>query len=270
MVTHATSGITAQHAQAKAQLQCLEGTEKLSKRIAVITGGTRGIGLATARELTRAGLSVLVTGTRNSGYIPDTCQFRQVDFSRRDQLKLFAEELRELSPDVLINNVGIECNKPFDKLTLDEFETVLQVNLLASFMLSQASLVGMVAKKWGRIVNVTSVWGKISRSYRAAYSASKFAIEGLSLSLADEFAERGVLINCVAPGFVDIDATGQPGRGPARNAQLAAHVPLRRLGTPEEVARVIAWIASEQNTYMTGQSLSVDGGFSRTGNRINT
>ena len=242
----------------------------MSKRVAIITGGTRGIGLATARELLKAGLDVLVTGTQRSEYIPDGCRFHAVDFSQREQLISFADEVRHLAPDILINNVGIERNKPFADLTLQEFETVLQVNLLTCFLLSQAALNSMVVKKWGRIVNVTSVWAKISRSHRAAYSASKFAIEGLSLSLADEFAERGVLVNCVAPGFANIDATGRPGRGPERNAQLAAHVPMRRLGAPEEFARLIAWIASDQNTYMTGQSLSIDGGFSRSGYRINT
>ena len=238
------------------------------KKKAIVTAGTRGIGLATVRQLCEKGFDVLVTGTRpdSDKLIPKQAGFAVADFTDLAQLQDFAARARDFAPDILINNVGIERNGPFEKTTLEDFQTVLQVNLLSVFLLSQAALPAMRDGEWGRIVNVTSVWGRTSRSYRAAYAASKHAIEGLSATLADEYAASGVLVNCVAPGFINIDATGTPGRGKARNAQLAACVPVGRLGTPEEVAGAIVWLATE-NTYVSGQTLVVDGGFISSGRR---
>jgi NAD(P)-dependent dehydrogenase (short-subunit alcohol dehydrogenase family) len=242
----------------------------MCNKVAVVTGGTRGIGLATVKELVATGYSVIAVGVSSNPVLPEHCEFRQVDFQDLNQLKAFASELKRISPDVLINNVGIERNGPLVDVTLEQFQTVMQVNLTSCFLLSQAVIPGMKERGTGRIVNVTSVWGKVSRSHRAAYSASKFAIEGLSISMADEMAPFGVTINCVAPGFIDIDATGKPGRGQERNHHLASHVPMRRMGKVTEVAATIAWLASDSASFITGQSLAVDGGFVSSGSRSST
>jgi 3-oxoacyl-[acyl-carrier protein] reductase len=125
----------------------------------------------------------------------------------------------------------------------------------------------MIKENWGRIVFVTSVWGNISVARRQAYSASKFALHGLALSLADEYASKNILVNCVAPGFIDIDKTASRGRGLERNKFLAQHVPMGRMGQPEEVAHLIQWLVSPQCSYVTGQIFAIDGGFANSGSR---
>jgi NAD(P)-dependent dehydrogenase (short-subunit alcohol dehydrogenase family) len=121
----------------------------------------------------------------------------------------------------------------------------------------------MRERGWGRIVNISSIWGTISREQRGAYSASKFALDGLTAALAAEVARDGVLANCVSPGFIDTELT-RTVLGEDGIAELMAQVPARRLGSPAEVAAFVAWLAGPENTYVSGQNLVIDGGFSRT------
>jgi 3-oxoacyl-[acyl-carrier protein] reductase len=120
----------------------------------------------------------------------------------------------------------------------------------------------MVRRGWGRIVNVSSIWGKISKAHRASYSASKFAIDGMTVALAAEHTADGVLANSVAPGFIDTELTRSI-LSESDRAALIAEVPARRLGQPDEVARLVRWLASEENTYISGQNIAIDGGFTR-------
>lgn len=233
----------------------------------VITGGTRGIGLACAKRFLDQGHKVWVTGTRERTQKLSEAEHGWFDFANTMETDACAEWVRKISPDVLICNVGIEKNGPFLELKPSDFKQVLDVNLYSSFLLSQAALPGMIQRGFGRLIFTSSVWGKVSRSYRAAYSASKWAIEGLSSSLADEFAEKGITSNCIAPGFINIDATAVRGRGDARNAELAGTIPMRRMGKPDEVAGLIQWLSSPESSYITGQSISVDGGFVASGAR---
>ena len=120
----------------------------------------------------------------------------------------------------------------------------------------------MKAKKWGRIVNISSIFGKISKELRAPYSASKFALDGLTIALSAELASENILANCIAPGFIDTELT-QRVLGPSGIKDLTESVPAKRLGTPDEIAELTAWLVSEQNTFTTGQNIAIDGGFSR-------
>jgi 3-oxoacyl-[acyl-carrier protein] reductase len=120
----------------------------------------------------------------------------------------------------------------------------------------------MKSKSWGRIVNISSVWGVISKEFRAAYSASKFALDGLTLALSHEHAADGILANCLAPGFIDTELTRRV-LGEEEIARLVGAVPSRRLGQSEEIARLVVWLCSSENTYLTGQNIVIDGGFSR-------
>jgi 3-oxoacyl-[acyl-carrier protein] reductase len=129
-------------------------------------------------------------------------------------------------------------------------------------MLCRAVVPGMRARRYGRIVNVSSVFGSITKEQRAAYSASKFGLDGMTAALAVEVADENVLANCVAPGFIETDLTREV-LGQAGMDELAGRVPIRRLGQPEEVAALVGWLASEENTYLTGQNVLIDGGFSR-------
>ena len=120
----------------------------------------------------------------------------------------------------------------------------------------------MKKKQWGRIVNITSIFGKISKEFRAAYSCTKFGLDGMTLALAAEVASQGILANCVAPGFIDTDLTHQV-LGEEGITKLSQEIPMKRLGQPHEIAKLVAWLCSEENTYLTGQNIAIDGGFSR-------
>jgi NAD(P)-dependent dehydrogenase (short-subunit alcohol dehydrogenase family) len=234
----------------------------LNGRKILVTGGTRGIGRAIAECFRDDGGEVTVTGTKPDGNPPAGCSYRAIDFTDRDATQEFAKTIGEMAPDILINNAGINKLSPFIELPLEDFEEIQAVNLLAPFLLCQAVLASMSEKGWGRIVNISSIWGKVSKKYRAPYSASKFALDGMSVALAAEFSEQGVMINCVAPGFTDTELTQQT-LGPEGIETLKKLVPVRRLGSVEEIAGAVRWLAGPENTYITGQNIAVDGGFTR-------
>jgi NAD(P)-dependent dehydrogenase (short-subunit alcohol dehydrogenase family) len=162
----------------------------------------------------------------------------------------------------LINNAGINKNLPFVEIDTIMFQRIQQVNVFAPFSLCQAAIPSMQRKGWGRIVNISSIWGKIGKEHRAAYSASKFALDGLTLSLAAEHAADGILANCVAPGFTDTELT-QKMLGEEGIRKILTTVPIRRMANVEEIARFVVWLSSPENSYITGQNIAIDGGFSR-------
>ena len=134
--------------------------------------------------------------------------------------------------------------------------------MFAPFRLCQAAIPSMSRKGWGRIVNISSRWGKIGKSHRASYSASKFALDGLTLSLAAEYAEDGILANCIAPGFTNTELTHAM-LGDKGIQDIISTVPIGRMATVQEIAGFVVWLASKKNTYITGQNIAIDGGFSR-------
>ena len=235
--------------------------EKLRKK-AVVTGGTRGIGLAIAKRLKQNNIEVLVTGTKNYSTLNEDFLYKAVDFSSLAAIQEFSNFLQSFAPDILINNAGINKIDGFGDIKPEDFLKIQQVNTTAPFYLCQAVLAGMKKKRWGRIINITSVWSKISKTGRASYSASKFGLDGMIAALAAEVAEYGVLVNCVAPGFIETDLTKEI-LGPQGIVDIAQQIPMKRLGKPEEIASFVAWLVSEENTYISGQNLAIDGGFTR-------
>jgi NAD(P)-dependent dehydrogenase (short-subunit alcohol dehydrogenase family) len=234
----------------------------LSERIALVTGGTRGIGAAIARRLSREGATVTVTGRTSHGPAPESCRYRAVDFSEEKSTEAFAAEAGELGVDILVNNAGINTIAPFERIDPADFDRIQQVNLRAPFLLCRAVVPGMRQRRWGRIVNIASIFGVVGKEQRGAYSASKFALDGMTASLAAEVAPDGILANCVSPGLIDTDLTRSI-LGERGMSELAARIPIRRLGTPEEVAALVAWLAGPENSYVSGQNFVIDGGFSR-------
>lgn len=232
-------------------------------KTALVTGASRGIGRAIALAFRERGASVIGTRTLAPGAPDDACdRWIEADFLDRAQIEACAEEVGKLGPDILVNNAGINRIAPFAQIAPQDFLAIQQVNVFAPFRLCQAAIPAMKSRGWGRIVNVSSIWGKISREQRASYSASKFAIDGLTLALAAEHTEHGILANSVAPGFIDTELTRRV-LGESGIRTLVAGVPARRLGKVDEVARLVLWLSSDENSYLAGQNIALDGGFTR-------
>jgi NAD(P)-dependent dehydrogenase (short-subunit alcohol dehydrogenase family) len=236
---------------------------RFSGKKAFVTGASRGIGHAIARAFQEEGAYVMGTHTGANKERAGIChEWITSDFSDIQNIKDCADFVRNAEPDILVNNAGINKIAPFVDINPDDFLSIQQVNVFAPFLLCQAAVPAMKKKKEGRIINISSVWGKISKEHRASYSASKFALDGLTLALAAEHSVDGIIANSIAPGFIDTGLTRQIlGEEGMRN--LALSVPTQRVGGVDEIARIVLWLASEENTYIAGQNISVDGGFSR-------
>jgi NAD(P)-dependent dehydrogenase (short-subunit alcohol dehydrogenase family) len=236
---------------------------RFSSKKVFVTGASRGIGQAIAKAFRAEGAWVIGTCTGNSSEVGDSCdEWFSADFSEIDQLRRCADFVRDRAPNVLVNNAGINKNAPFVEIAQQDFLLIQQINVLAPFLLCQAAIPAMQRRGWGRIINISSIWGKISMAHRASYSSSKFALDGMTLALAAEHAADGIVANSIAPGFIDTELTHRM-LGDEGIQELVSKVPAKRLGRVEEIARLVLWLASEENTFIAGQNIAIDGGFTR-------
>ena len=229
---------------------------------AVVTGATRGIGYSIAERLLEDGMDVIVTGTKMNAKYPDGAIYFQVDFFNNDSILAFVDFLKNKHVDILVNNAGINKIGKFASIDIEDFDRILRVNLRTPFQLCQAVLPNMRANNWGRIVNLTSIFGNISKEYRALYSSSKFGLDGMTAALSAEVSEFGILANSVGPGFIDTDLTRSV-LGDKGISEIKKGIPMKRLGQASEIASLVSWLVSEENTYISGQNIMIDGGFSR-------
>lgn len=235
---------------------------KSGKKV-LVTGASRGIGADIAQTFTERGFHVVGTRTSPGDEGDSRCaEWIVSDFSDVEQIQSCVSTVKKIAPDVLINNAGINKISPFVDINPSDFLCIHQVNVFAPFLLCQAVLPAMKERGWGRIVNISSVWGKVGKEYRASYAASKFALDGMTLSIAAEHSQSGILANCVAPGFTDTELTRRV-LSEADILELTAGVPARRMASAKEIAQFVVWLASDENSYITGQNIAIDGGFSR-------
>ncbi|TDK95911.1 SDR family oxidoreductase [Mycobacterium paragordonae] len=214
---------------------------------ALVTGAARGIGCSVADTLQSKGIRVLRPGRE------------ELDLAVPESVTAYLADLDE-AVDILVLNAGINYPQPLPELSPENWSSTQQVNVSSNILLLQELLPRMAAAAYGRVVAISSVYAHRARSGRVAYSASKAAIEEVVRSVAVEYGPFGVLANCVAPGFVLTDLTRQ-NNDEKQLQSLAERIPVGRLAEPEEIALFICWLASAENSYITGQSIAIDGGF---------
>jgi len=234
----------------------------MDKKIVLISGASRGIGAAIAMHLASLGYKVI--GTARSEFKFDKPSDNliplKLDITCRESIKNCAAKLKEqnLLPDILINNAGITSDQLFLRMKDDEWDNVLATNLTGTFNLTKAFIKNMIKNRYGRIINISSISGLMGNPGQVNYSSAKAGLSGFTKSLAKEVGSRNITVNSVAPGFIETDMTSFLDED-SKNT-IIKDIPLNRLGSPEDVSELVAFLAGDESQYITGQTISIDGG----------
>lgn len=240
------------------------------RKVAVVTGAGRGIGESVAKVLASRGVAVSVWDLNAEGAERTAASIREsggtalaltLDVSDPEAIATAAERTRaELGPvTILVNNAGISAYEPFEAITEESWDRMIRINLKGPFLVTQAILPDMFDAQWGRIINISSSSAQSGAAQMGHYAASKGGVIGMTKALAIEFADRGITVNNVPPGFVDTPLLRE-GRDDAQIEFFASRMPMKRPGKPEDIAYAVAYLASDEAGYVTGQTLSVNGG----------
>ena len=233
-------------------------------KIVLVTGASRGIGLEAAKHFSKEGYKVIGTsrGDFNLGELigDDSAISVQLDLMSKQSIKnLFADlKSQDLLPSVLVNNAGITKDQLFMRMKDEDWDDVIETNLNGLFRVTKAFIKPMVKNKFGRVINISSVAGLMGNSGQVNYSSSKSAMVGFSRSLAKELGSRNITSNVIAPGFIETDMTTF--LNDDEKAEVSKNIPMKRFGTVQDVAKCIVFLASDEANYITGQTISVDGG----------
>ncbi|GDX24657.1 3-oxoacyl-[acyl-carrier-protein] reductase FabG [Actinomycetes bacterium] len=216
-------------------------------RVALITGASKGIGKEIAELFKFSGAKVL------------TPSHSELDLASNSSVESYASSLTG-GIDILVNNAGINLLAGLDELDQEVLKKTLQINLVAPLILTKLLAERMKSNRYGRIVNISSIWSVVAKEGRLAYTASKSALNGATRTLAVELGEHGILVNTIAPGYVNTELTSQ-NNSSEQLRLIRNNIPLKRLAEPNEIAQIAAFLCSEKNSYMTGQVLVADGGY---------
>lgn len=238
-------------------------------KVALVTGASRGIGAAIADHLGAEGAVVIGTATSESGAEKITARFAEkgiqglgkvLNVTDADSVTALLKSVQDEfgAPEILVNNAGITKDNLLMRMSEDEWFDVINTNLSAIYRLSKACLRGMMKARWGRIINISSVVGAMGNAGQSNYAATKAGVAGFARALAKEVGSRGITVNTVAPGFIDTDMTKELSE--EQKGLMLSQIALGRLGQPEEIAAVVGFLASDAGSYITGDTLHVNGG----------
>lgn len=242
----------------------------LQGKTALITGASRGIGKAIALELSRLGANIVLNYAGNQEKAQECAKecealgiktvLAQGDVSKSEDVKKIFQIATETfgTVDILVNNAGVTRDGLLMKLSDEDYDAVLDTNLRGAFLCTREATRPMMKSRWGRIINISSVVGVLGQAGQANYCASKAGLIGLTKSVARELASRQITVNAIAPGFIQTDMTDA--LTPEQKENISKNIPLTRLGTGEDVAHMVGFLASDMGSYITGQVISVDGG----------
>ena len=234
----------------------------MKKRNIFISGASRGIGKSMAKHFAKSNFNVVGTSRNNFKFDEDLENLLplKLDVTSRNDVKDCFEELKSknLLPEILINNAGITADQLFLRMSDDDWDNVINTNLTGTFNLTKIFLKNMIKNKFGRIINISSISGLMGNPGQVNYSSSKAALNGFTKSLAKEVGSRNITVNCVAPGFIDTDMTSYIGEN-ERN-EILKKIPLNKFGSPEDISKLVMFLISDEASYITGQTISIDGG----------
>jgi|TARA_B100002003_G_scaffold241557_1_gene263429 3-oxoacyl-[acyl-carrier protein] reductase len=235
-----------------------------TNKTVLVTGGTRGIGASIVRHFENLNAEVIATGVNKDQLhksINRRVKYHYLDLKNEKSISDFIEYISQRKKiDVLINNAGMNKIDPIEKIKDEDWNNIYSINLYGPFVLTREISKIMKKNKYGRIVNIASIFGVISREKRAAYSSTKSGLIGLTKATAHDLAKDNILVNSISPGFINTELTKNI-LGEKSMKEISSSIPLKRLGDPDEIAKLVLFLTSDQNTYITGENIIIDGGY---------
>ena len=235
-----------------------------TNKTVLVTGGTRGIGASIVRHFENLNAEVIATGANKDQLhksINRRVKYHYLDLKNEKSISDFIEYISQRKKiDVLINNAGMNKIDPIEKIKDEDWNNIYNINLYGPFVLTREISKIMKKNKYGRIVNIASIFGVISREKRAAYSSTKSGLIGLTKATAHDLAKDNILVNSISPGFINTELTKNI-LGEKSMKEISSSIPLKRLGDPDEIAKLVLFLTSDQNTYLTGENIIIDGGY---------